>query len=144
MLWFPHCGFPIRLPKSVYYVLPFFSHISQFFHEVSWWRLGSINFNTYLEANSASNGEGMGKTGKSLVEMPRCWRLMCECKELRDFATVPHNTHLYPGHTVCLSSMCVLKVCADRYTLPHLGQGLGSVARTRIISNLPPTGYKIH
>lgn len=102
---------------------------------------------TYFEANSASKGEGIGKTGKSLVEIPRCCLLMWECRELRLLATVPQSTHRYPGQTVCLSSICVLKVWADRYTFPHLGHGLGSVARTRIISNLPPTGKgngKIH
>ncbi len=96
-----------------------------------------------LDARSASNGVGMGMTGRSLVEIPLCWRDMCECKEFLDLATVPHRTHLkqefsrvkswncattidrhcawiypmshlYPGHTVCLSSMCVRSVCAER------------------------------
>lgn len=67
-----------------------------------------------FEANSGSNGLGIGKTGKSLVEIPRCCLDMWEWSELRDLATVPHNTHLYPGQIVCLSSRCVLKVCADR------------------------------
>uniref|UniRef100_A0A1A9UXD0 Uncharacterized protein n=1 Tax=Glossina austeni TaxID=7395 RepID=A0A1A9UXD0_GLOAU len=44
------------------------------------------------EANSGSKALGIGSTGKSLVEIPRCCRDICECKELRDFATVPHNT----------------------------------------------------
>ena len=43
-------------------------------------------------ASSGSKGAGMGRTGRSLVLMPLCWRLMCECSELRDLATVPHNT----------------------------------------------------
>ena len=72
------------------------------------------NFQTYFEANSASKGAGMGSTGRSFVEIPRCWRDMCEWSELRDFATVPHKTHRYPGHTVCLSSIWVRRVCALR------------------------------
>ena len=45
------------------------------------------------EARTGSKGAGMGTTGRSLVLMPRCWRDMCECSELRDLATVPHSTH---------------------------------------------------
>lgn len=56
------------------------------------------------DASTGSKGAGIGTTGKSLVLMPRCWRDMCECSELRDLATVPHSTHRYPGQTVCLSS----------------------------------------
>lgn len=67
----------------------------------------------YLLANSGSNGAGIGRTGKSFVLIPLCCRDMCECKEFRDLATVPHKTHLYPGHIVCLSSKWVRKVCAD-------------------------------
>jgi len=66
------------------------------------------------DASSASKGAGIGTTGKSFVEMPRCCRDMCECKELRDLATVPQSTHRYPGQTVCLSSMWVRSVWADR------------------------------
>lgn len=91
-------------------------------------------FKSKLDASSGSKFEGIGCTGKSLVLMPRCWRDMCECNEFLDLATVPHSTHLYPEHTVCLSSRCVRSVWADRYILPHLGQGLGSVALTLVIS----------
>ena len=45
------------------------------------------------EARSGSKGLGMGRTGRSLVLMPRCCRDMCECRELRDLATVPQRTH---------------------------------------------------
>lgn len=46
-----------------------------------------------FDASSGSKGLGIGKTGKSLVEIPRCWRDMWECSELRDLATVPQRTH---------------------------------------------------
>lgn len=62
------------------------------------------------EAKTGSKGAGIGTTGKSLVLIPRCWRDMCECRELRDLATVPQRTHRYPGQTVCLSSKCVRSV----------------------------------
>lgn len=88
------------------------------------------------DANSGSNLLGIGITGRSFVLMPRCCRDMCECREFRDFATVPHRTQRYPGQTVCLSSKWVRNVCAERYILPHFGHGLGSVARTRIMSRL--------
>lgn len=74
--------------------------------------LGSIL--THRLARSGSNGAGIGSTGKSFVLIPRCCRDMCECSEFLDFATVPHSTHLYPGHIVCLSSKCVRNVCAER------------------------------
>ena len=57
------------------------------------------DFASSLEASSASKGAGMGTTGRSLVEMPRCWRDMCECSEFLDLATVPQRTQRYPGHT---------------------------------------------
>lgn len=91
-------------------------------------------FKSRLDASSGSKFEGIGCTGKSLVLIPRCWRDMCECNEFLDLATVPHSTHLYPEHTVCLSSRCVRSVWAERYILPHLGHGLGSVALTLVIS----------
>lgn len=56
------------------------------------------------DANSGSNGLGIGRTGRSLVLIPRCWRDMCECNEFLDLATVPHSTQRYPGQIVCLSS----------------------------------------
>ena len=49
-----------------------------------------------LLASSGSKGAGMGRTGRSLVLIPRCWRDMWEWSELRDLATVPHSTHRYP------------------------------------------------
>lgn len=67
-----------------------------------------------LEANSGSKGLGIGSTGRSFVLIPRCCRDMCECRELRDFATVPQRTQRYPGQIVCLSSRCVRNVCAER------------------------------
>ena len=82
---------------------------------------------TYLEANSASNVEGMGKSGVFLKETPRCLILMCEDNELRVFATEPHTAHLYPELTVCISSICLLMPLAFS-TLPHLGQAFRSVA----------------
>ena len=51
-----------------------------------------------------------------------------------DMTRLDKISYLYPEQRVCLSSIWVRKVCADRYILPHLGQGLGSVVRTRIIS----------
>lgn len=48
-----------------------------------------------LLASSGSNGEGIGRTGRSFVLMPRCCRDMCECSEFRLLATVPHRTHRY-------------------------------------------------
>lgn len=98
---------------------------------------------TYLLARSGSKGAGMGNTGKSLVLIPLCCLDMWECNEFLDFATVPQSTHLYPGQIVCLSSKCVLNVCADRYILPHFGHGRGSVALTRCRSrDLLDTGKK--
>lgn len=88
-----------------------------------------INY-SYLLANSGSKGAGIGNTGRSLVLIPLCCLDMCECSEFLDFATVPHNTHRYPGHIVCLSSRCVRNVCAERYIFPHFGHGRGSVALT--------------
>lgn len=67
-----------------------------------------------LEASSGSKGLGIGSTGRSLVEIPRCWRDMCECSEFLDLATVPQSTQRYPGQTVCLSSKWVRSVWADR------------------------------
>lgn len=52
-----------------------------------------VNYTDWL-ASSGSKRVGICNTGRSLVEMPRCCRDMCECSELRDLATVPHNTHL--------------------------------------------------
>lgn len=49
-------------------------------------------FDKSFDASSGSNGLGIGNTGKSFVEIPRCCRDMCECNEFRDLATVPQRT----------------------------------------------------
>ena len=88
---------------------------------------------TYVESNSASIGGEMGKSGVFLKETPRCLILMCEDKELRDFACEPHMAHLNPELTVCTSSICLPRP-PDFSTLPHLGQAFRPSVATVLLT----------